>query len=983
MLDDSKAEQEYLALKFKFTGNGNKPNTIKGQAYLNANLLDLGKWSARHKAINSELGSPSIQGVVNLQAWADFSERKWQSALVKFDPSWLQWSLDNHQQKFEIKQGTLSWKHNATGQWHIQSQNFGLVSNDKVWPKFKVTANYQQGKFSALVAPIKVELLEPLLPLYPMLDEYTLSEWHGLSPHGTVGPIKLNYSPKNKLNIQSNLTQLSWKAYRGIPGSLAIDVGIELQDTILIAELPTQQYHIDFGDTFAQSLTFNGKPIEAEFDLSRQQLQVSHLELSNADIAIDAAAILDLNQQLSMSLAAKVNIKDVSKAHLYFPIKAMGHNLSDYLSSALKAGHIPQANVVWNGNFSDFPYQESQGIFQAGFNLQDGNFRFQPDWPAVSQLNLDALFQNERMDLWVKKGKLLHVKAEGAHVFIPTLNERAMLGVQAELQTKGEDATEVLQSSALSGSVGEVLNVVQVQGPIKGTLDLSIPLYKGGEENIRGQIEFVNNDVYISKPGIDLAKVTGKVGFHNDVVEGDGLTAKLFEQPLTLSFDTGPMHSGTSLSVSLDGQWNLDKLPPNLVNPMSKYYSGNTDWQGKLKMLLNDSGYSLQANIQSDLLGASLDLPDGFSKAVKQKRTLQAEFVSNNKNSTMGIKLGNQFEFWGQLDPGSGDRLKSYDVMVGRLFKPGDKLKTNNGHLNIDVNKTDLSDWLPIIDSFTEPSQQESNVQPQKSSVQPVSFFPPLNNLIVKANELNVFGQPLKQLSLTGKKVFNTWQLDGDSDAFKGQLDFYPDWEQQGIKITADKLHLFADKALTALDSQKNETENVNSIPAIEMLKNTEVLSVIPPIAVTADDFSFMGYKLGKLNFKGRKVGKDYQFETLELVTTTTKIAGSGTWFAQDNSATDATQLSVSIHSDNFERLAEQFKIDPGLRDSPLDTQLKLRWQGAPYDFHFSRLNGDVNFKLGKGHLSEVSDKGARLFFIVQLGFAAEKTITRFFRCLW
>lgn len=966
LLDDSKASKEFLDLKFKFAGDGYEPSSMKGQAYLGANSLDIGQWSARHKAMNSDVNAPHVQGIVNLQAWADFSDRKWQSALVNFTPSWLQWSLDNHQQKFEINRGTLSWKHEASGLWNIRSQNFELKSNDQTWPDFALDVDYKHGYLSAQSSKINVELLEPLLPIYPLLNEHTLSQWHALSPVGQVGPIVMNYSKEDGFNISSQVNKLSWSAFNGIPGSKPINAKIELHNAVLLAELPTQDYQVDFGDLFVKPLKFHGKRIEANFDFNTQQLLIPELDFSNADIGVNAKAKLDFNQTTSMALAAKVNIKDVSKAHLYFPVKAMGHDLSDYLASAIKAGHVPDANLIWNGNFSDFPYQNYDGIFQAGFNLKDATFQFQPDWPAVTKLSLSALFQNERMDLWINKGKLVHVNAAGAHVFIPTLDEKAELGVQAEIKTKGEDATEVLQSSALSDSVGSVLKTVQVHGPVNAVLDLNIPLYVGGKESIRGQIEFADNDVYIATPGVDLSKVSGKVRFHNEVVEGDGLTATLYQQPLQLSFDTGPMHSGTQLSVNLDSQWDLAKLPASLANPLQEYYSGKADWHGKLKVLFNDSGYSLQANVNSNLLGTKLDFPDVFAKTKNQKRALQAEFVSNNKHSTLGIKLGKQFEFWGQLDSKTGAKFNAYSLMIGRLFKPGDRLQSVDGHLNLDMTKTDLNHWLPILDSLSTPAEKTNTASEKNHNTE--SFFPPLKDLNVKAEELNVFGQPLKQLSISGRKIFNTWQLDTDSDVFKGTIDFYPDWEQQGIKISAQKMHLFSDETLRELDDENQVNDQPQStISSIDIAENTQVMNVIPPIDLTADDFSFMGYKLGSIEFKGRKVGQDYQIENLSMTTPTTKVSGTGTWFAQDNSDTDATQMNFTVHANKFDDLASQFNVDPGIRDSELTSEFKLRWQGAPYDFHLGRLNGDVHFELGKGHLSEVSDKGARIFSLFSL----------------
>ena len=44
-----------------------------------------------------------------------------------------------------------------------------------------------------------------------------------------------------------------------------------------------------------------------------------------------------------------------------------------------------------------------------------------------------------------------------------------------------------------------------------------------------------------------------------------------------------------------------------------------------------------------------------------------------------------------------------------------------------------------------------------------------------------------------------------------------------------------------------------------------------------------------------------------------------------------------------------------------------LQWQGAPFQFNWQTLNGNVNWLLGDGSLSEVSDGGARIFSLLSL----------------
>jgi uncharacterized protein YhdP len=44
-----------------------------------------------------------------------------------------------------------------------------------------------------------------------------------------------------------------------------------------------------------------------------------------------------------------------------------------------------------------------------------------------------------------------------------------------------------------------------------------------------------------------------------------------------------------------------------------------------------------------------------------------------------------------------------------------------------------------------------------------------------------------------------------------------------------------------------------------------------------------------------------------------------------------------------------------------------LSWQGAPYGFTRKSLGGDIDWRLGDGYLTEISDKGARLLSLLSL----------------
>ncbi|WP_119967800.1 YhdP family protein [Shewanella japonica] len=1000
-LDSEASASELLALRIDVTGDGYKPDELVGQIYLSAESLDLGEWASRQHDPLLKLDSIEFEGVVNLKAWLGIEHRTINTGLLMFEPSWLQWNTSDQQnneqlQKFAINGGALKWQPNDNG-WQVTSHDLDFSTNGVPWPELNLSLKTNYSDLSVSVNEIAPEVLTPLLPLFPKMGEKGVAQWQELSPSGVIGPLQLLKESGKPFLLKTDINQLKWSATEGIPGSAPIDLRFSWANGLVNAEFPAQDYQLDFQDGFEEPLALKGDAFQVQYNVDKSRLILPHVHFSNADIDLAASMQLDLLEQAHLALNANLAINNVEHAGRYFPLDAMSDNLVDYLNGSLKKGQIPDAEIVWHGQLNQFPYQDHSGIFQAGFNLNDGAFLFQPDWPAVEALSLYALFENAAMDIVVNKGKLLDVDADGAHVYIPYMGKETTLRIEAEVGADADAAKAVIDNSPLKTSVGSTLNVVQISGDIVSDLDLTIPLYDGAKANNKGVIIFDNNAVYITSPGLHLNSVSGAVEFINAEVSGQEIAADLFEQPLQFSFATEQTNSGDlALSVDLNGQWDLDNLPNYIDNPLSDYYSGSLDWDGGLTMIFDPLGYRLQVQLNSDLTGTTLSLPAPFTKAADEPRMLRAELIGDNKQSSLGIKLGKEAEFWGGFNEQSGDYLAHYDLLLGRHFKLGDKLVKNQGHIQIDLPEAELTTWLPLISKFTDKvtssidviadkesivvsdetaqtapdnTAETTNIEPvaelanQSSSVNvesepvvnltdlydKVSFFPPLTLIDARIGSLNILSQNFEQLSFTAKPLQHVWRFDIESEQMVGNIDFYPSWREQGLKIVASKLHL---------------APNVKAPEDAEFTPGN-LLDNLPPLAVDVDDFGLYKTRLGHLVLQGIPYENGYRFQTLTLTRPIVSLQASGDWtFAAGKSM---TTFDVNVKASKFDALSEALGISPGLKDAPVDMVGEFSWQGAPYEFSLETLNGKLRFDLGKGYLSEVSDKGARIFSLFSL----------------
>ncbi|MCE9787976.1 YhdP family protein [Shewanella chilikensis] len=981
-LDELATATEQLTLRLDLKGDGYKPDSIKGQAYLQAQSLDLGKWASRQPNPYDPQTKLPLEGVINLEAWIEFANRGLKSGVIKLLPSWLRWSLRDEPQKFAIDGGVIAWQPIADG-WRLDSSELKLATNDKPWPKLEFHAMETAGELYGKLNELQLDSLLPLLPLVPGMPLEGLRTWQQLKPEGKLGPLAIYRPKEGALQAKVALERVNWQPAGSVPGSTPIDLSLGWRNNFLSAALPAQDYKLDFGDGFKAPLSFRADAFELGFSLERQALMVPALHLGNDDISLDASMRLLLADKPHLALSSRVKLLNAANAGRYFPRHAMGESLADYLEGAIKAGRSDDAAVVWHGELAGFPYQDHSGVFQAGFNLTHAEYAFQPDWPAVTDLSLKALFENARMDLWVNKGKLLNVAADGAHVYIPKMDHRSLLRVEAQLATQGQDATEVLQRSPLRDSVGITLNVVQVQGPVSGKLDLSIPLYDGEEAQILGDVQFAGVPVYIREPGVLLDKVSGKVSFHNEVVKGEGLSASLFGQPLQFGFDTGKVNQNMGLNARLKGQWNLANLPSELDNPLSDFYQGALDWQGNLKLIFDEIGYRIQANVNANLKQTELLLPPPYQKASGQALTLKAELLGDNKTSSLGVRLGDKAEFWGGFDADSGKGLKHYDLLLGRLYRSGDQLQKQDGHLRLALDEVDFAQWQPLINAFigggnhdkkaaaesqnsaqavtqakTQDETQTESTAGTTSIAADKAFFPPLKGIEARVKQLELLGQRFTELQLSARPGEHAWQIEGLSPEFSGRVEIYPDWYSQGLKLVASRLYLNPIVAPAAEPESKAQSEP-------EPETNLPQDSDLPPLAVEVDDFRYQDMALGRLLLQANPSAAGYQIQTLALSSDDARLQGKGEWLSRDGN--NRTQVELNFKGDRFDLLATRLGLDPGVKDSPLEVKAELNWLGAPLAFNLESLSGKVRFDLGKGHIEQLSDKGARIFSLFSL----------------
>jgi uncharacterized protein YhdP len=134
----------------------------------------------------------------------------------------------------------------------------------------------------------------------------------------------------------------------------------------------------------------------------------------------------------------------------------------------------------------------------------------------------------------------------------------------------------------------------------------------------------------------------------------------------------------------------------------------------------------------------------------------------------------------------------------------------------------------------------------------------------------------------------------------------------------------------------------------------------------------FGPFDLGQLTMQTESDGERLTIQSFESRYKKHQLSIKGQW--QKDTEAGVTTLSASLISPDFGQLMKDYHLSSAVAGSSAEVRIDdLSWAGGPTQFNYATLGGKLNWQLGEGSLSEVSDKGARLLSIFSLGSLVRK----------
>ncbi|EES7157070.1 AsmA2 domain-containing protein [Escherichia coli] len=906
-----------------------------GRVWLQADDIDLKPWLGKWMQDNIALETAQF----SLEGWMTIDKGDVTGGDVWLKQGGASWLGEKETHTLSVDNLTAHITRENPG-WQFSIPDTRITMDGKPWPSGALTLawipeqdvggkdNKRSDELRIRASNLELAGLEGIRPLAAKLSPALGDVWRSTQPSGKINTLALDIplQAADKTRFQASWSDLAWKQWKLLPGAehFSGTLSGSVENGLLTASMT--QAKMPYETVF-----------RAPLEIADGQATISWLnndkgfQLDGRNIDVKAKAVharggfrylQPANDEPWLGILAGISTDDGSQAWRYFPENLMGKDLVDYLSGAIQGGEADNATLVYGGNPQLFPYKHNEGQFEVLVPLRNAKFAFQPDWPALTNLDIELDFIND--GLWMKTDgvNLGGVRASNLTAVIPDYSKEKLL-IDADIKGPGKAVGPYFDETPLKDSLGATLQELQLDGDVNARLHLDIPL-NGELVTAKGEVTLRNNSLFIKPLDSTLKNLSGKFSFINGDLQSEPLTASWFNQPLNVDFSTKEGAKAYQVAVNLNGNWQPAKtgVLPEAVN---EALSGSVAWDGKVGIdLPYHAGATYNVELNGDLKNVSSHLPSPLAKPAGEPLPVNVK-VDGNLNS---------FDLTGQA--GADNHFNSRWLL-------GQKLTLDRAIWAAD------SKTLPPL---PEQSGVELNMPPmngaewlalfQKGAAESVggaASFP--QHITLRTPMLSLGNQQWNNLSIVSQPTANGTQVEAQGREINATLAM-----RNNAPWLANIKYLYYNPSVA---KTRGDSTPSSPFPTTERIN----FRGWPDAQIRCAECWFWGQKFGRIDSDLTISGDTLTLTNGLIDTGFSRLTADGEWV--NNPGNERTSLKGKLRGQKIDAAAEFFGVTTPIRQSSFNVDYDLHWRKAPWQPDEATLNGIIHTQLGKGEITEIN----------------------------
>ncbi|HFK3214623.1 TPA: AsmA2 domain-containing protein YhdP [Escherichia coli] len=906
-----------------------------GRVWLQADDIDLKPWLGKWMQDNIALETAQF----SLEGWMTIDKGDVTGGDVWLKQGGASWLGEKETHTLSVDNLTAHITRENPG-WQFSIPDTRITMDGKPWPSGALTLawipeqdvggkdNKRSDELRIRASNLELAGLEGIRPLAAKLSPALGDVWRSTQPSGKINTLALDIplQAADKTRFQASWSDLAWKQWKLLPGAehFSGTLSGSVENGLLTASM--KQAKMPYETVF-----------RAPLEIADGQATISWLnndkgfQLDGRNIDVKAKAVharggfrylQPANDEPWLGILAGISTDDGSQAWRYFPENLMGKDLVDYLSGAIQGGEADNATLVYGGNPQLFPYKHNEGQFEVLVPLRNAKFAFLPDWPALTNLDIELDFIND--GLWMKTDgvNLGGVRASNLTAVIPDYSKEKLL-IDADIKGPGKAVGPYFDETPLKDSLGATLQELQLDGDVNARLHLDIPL-NGELVTAKGEVTLRNNSLFIKPLDSTLKNLSGKFSFINGDLQSEPLTASWFNQPLNVDFSTKEGAKAYQVAVNLNGNWQPAKtgVLPEAVN---EALSGSVAWDGKVGIdLPYHAGATYNVELNGDLKNVSSHLPSPLAKPAGEPLPVNVK-VDGNLNS---------FDLTGQA--GADNHFNSRWLL-------GQKLTLDRAIWAAD------SKTLPPL---PEQSGVELNMPPmngaewlalfQKGAAESVggaASFP--QHITLRTPMLSLGNQQWNNLSIVSQPTANGTLVEAQGREINATLA-----TRNNAPWLANIKYLYYNPSVA---KTRGDSTPSSPFPTTERIN----FRGWPDAQIRCTECWFWGQKFGRIDSDITISGDTLTLTNGLIDTGFSRLTADGEWV--NNPGNERTSLKGKLRGQKIDAAAEFFGVTTPIRQSSFNVDYDLHWRKAPWQPDEATLNGIIHTQLGKGEITEIN----------------------------
>jgi uncharacterized protein (TIGR02099 family) len=782
--------------------------------------------------------------------------------------------------------------------------------------------------------------LEPLATLvaflpFPAALRQLLGE---LAPRGNLLDFNFSWTgplaEAERYSLKSRFSRVSTNAWHRVPGVAGLSGSLEASAGGGRVYLLSQKSEIELPTIFPEP-RIGLDELNGQIDWERSpsgaiDVRLSSLNFANANLAGRVSGSYSWREGAgpgTIDLSARLSRADGSQIVRYLPLASlMGEATRGWLASAIVAGQASDATLRLRGDLRDFPFADpSKGQFQVNAHIANGTLRPAPKWPGIEHIDAELLFSRDSMTIVGHSGSVFGAQLSDVRVRIPSLTApHHLLSISGTAQGPTGAFLAYVAGSPVREMAGGLTDAMHAAGRATLALKLDLPLGGLAQSKVAGEFRFDDNSIALMPELPPIEHAGGMVSFTGSSVTVHDVKGQLFGGQVRINGGSAP---GAGVRVVARGRAELSAVKALADSRWGSFLSGSAAYVATVS--LRDGHSSL--GLESPLRGLESRLPPPLDKAAAGALPLHVELLPGGADARdrISIKLGDRLaaEILRQRS-GAGMKVQRASIALGPQPDKALRLPERPGVLLYgETPSLDVDRWLALATGGGAAGGPAT--------------------IDLKVDTLDAFGKRVTGVSLLAGADSEGWSANVQAEELAGDIAYRI---ADGGKLIArlKRFRIPDDAPGHEAGAAKGEKE-VKDLPALDLI---------------ADQFTFRGKQLGRVEVAARHAGEDWLIDRLAMVNPDASMSGSGTWHGGAGSSTD---LKFELKANDAGKFLDRIGYKELVKGGKASLGGTLSWSGDPLTLDYPSLSGDLALSVKDGQFLEIEPGIGKLVSLMSL----------------